>query len=106
MTGYSAEELAQISFVNIIHPEDRAMVLERHLKRLKGEQLPSIYSFRILNKSGEELSVNLNTVLINWKKRPATLNFLRDITRQKRLEAQLQQAQRWRLSAPWQWHRP
>ena len=94
MTGYSAEELAQISFVNIIHPEDRAMVLERHLKRLKGEQLPSIYSFRILNKSGEELSVNLNTVLINWKKRPATLNFLRDITRQKRLEAQLQQAQK------------
>ncbi|MCJ7809042.1 MAG: PAS domain S-box protein, partial [Desulfobulbaceae bacterium] len=94
MTGYSAQELAKIPFADIIHPEDRYMVLERHLKRLKGEELPSIYSFRILNKSGEELSVDLNTVLISWEGKPATLNFLRDITRQKRLEAQLQQAQK------------
>ena len=94
ITGYSAEELAKIPFVDIIHPEDRDMILERHMKRLKGEKIPSIYSFRILNKSGEELSVELNAVLINWEGRPATLNFLRDITAQKRLEDQLQQAQK------------
>ena len=94
MTEYSAEELAKISFVDIIHPEDRNMVLERHLERLKGEGFSNIYSFRILNKSGEELSVDLSTVLISWEGRPATLNFLRDITVQKKLEAQLQQAQK------------
>ena len=94
MIGYSAEELAEIPFLNLIHPEDRDMVLERHLKRLKGEEIPSVYSFRILDRSGEELSVELNAVLINWEGRPATLNFLRDITAQKRLEAQLQQAQK------------
>jgi PAS domain S-box-containing protein len=92
--GYSAEKLAKIPFVDIIHPEDRPMVLERHLKRLKGEELPSIYPFRILNKLGEELSVELNTVQIDWEGRPATLNFLRDITAQKRLKTQLQQAQK------------
>jgi PAS domain S-box-containing protein len=94
MTGYSAEELAKIPFVDIIHPEDRDMVLERHLKRLKSEEIPSIYSFRILNRSGEELSVDLNAVLINWEGRPATLNFIRDIIQQKKLEVQLQQAQK------------
>ena len=94
MTGYSAEELAEIPFLDLIHPEDRDMVLERHLKRLRGEEIPNIYSFRILNRSGEELSVELNTVLIDWEGRPATLNFLRDITAQKKLEAQLQQAQK------------
>ena len=94
MTGYSAEELAEIPFLDLIHPEDRDMVLQRHLKRLKDEELPSLYSFRILNRSGEELSVEINTVLINWEGRPATLNFLRDITAQKKLEAQLQQAQK------------
>ena len=94
ITGYSAEELAKIPFVDIVHPEDRDMVLERHVKRLRGEEIPSIYSFRILNRSGEELSAELNAVLINWEGRPATLNFLRDITSQKKLEAQLQQAQK------------
>ena len=94
ITGYSVEELAKIPFVDIVHPEDRDMVLERHVKRLRGEEIPSIYSFRILNRSGEELSAELNAVLINWEGRPATLNFLRDITSQKKLEAQLQQAQK------------
>jgi PAS domain S-box-containing protein len=94
MTGYYAEELTKIPFVDLIHPEDRDMVREGHVKRLKGEKIHSVYSFRILNRSGEELSVELDAVLINWEGRPATLNFLRDITAQKKLEAQLQQAQK------------
>jgi len=94
MTEYSREELVKIPFVDIIHPENREMVIERHLKRLKGEELPSVYSFRIINKSGKELSVELNTILVNWGGRPATLNFMRDITAQQRLEAQLQRTQK------------
>ena len=94
LTGYTAEELSQIPFVDILHPEDRDMVFERYLKRLKGEELPNIYSFRIINKSGKELPVELNTVLISWEGRPATVNFLRDNTEKAKLEAQLRQAQK------------
>ena len=36
----------------------------------------------------------LNAVLIQWQGRPATLNFLRDITAQKELEARLDQARK------------
>ena len=94
LTGYSREELSTIPFKNLIHPEDREMVLERRRKRLMGQKPPSTYSFRIMNKSGEKLWVQLNTALTNWEGKPATINFIRDITDHKRLEAQLQQAQR------------
>jgi len=94
LVGYSVEELAQIPFVNLIHPEDRQMVWENHQKRLRGEDLPHIYSFRVLNRSGEEFWVQLNTVLTTWEGRPATLNYLRDITPLKKLELQFQQAQK------------
>jgi PAS domain S-box-containing protein len=94
MLGYCAEELAKISFVDLIHPEDRAMVLDRHKRRPEEEESPSAYSFRIINRAGEELWVQLNSVFIIWEGRPATLNLLRDITQQKKLEAQLLQAQR------------
>ena len=94
MIGYSTEELANIPFTNFIHPEDRGLVLERHKRRMVGENPPSTYSFRITNRSGEELWVQLNTVLITWEGRPATLNLLRDITQQRRLEAQFESAQR------------
>ncbi|MCK4388680.1 MAG: PAS domain S-box protein [Desulfobacterales bacterium] len=94
MIGYSAEEFAKIPFVDFIHPEDRDMVLDKHKRTLKGKEPPSTYSFRIINRAGEELWVQLNTVLITWEGRPATLNLLRDITQQSRLEGQLQRAQK------------
>jgi len=94
MTGYSAAELAGMSFVNIIHPKDRDMVLERQKRGLAGEELPDTYSFRIINKTGKELWVKLNTVLMNWEGRPGTLNFIADITNEKTLETRLQQSQK------------
>ena len=94
LVGYSAEELAKTSFADFIHPDDRDMVIDMHRRRLAGEDFPGTYSFKITNSDNEELTVELSTVLINWEGRPATLNFLRDITSQKKLEAQLQQAQK------------
>jgi two-component system cell cycle sensor histidine kinase/response regulator CckA len=93
LTGFSAEELMGAdSFAEFIHPEDRQMVIERHMMRLAGDELAPQYPFRILTKSGDTLWIELNAALITWEGRPATLNIIRDISQQKQLEAQLQQA--------------
>ena len=93
LIGFSADELAQMPFKDLIHPKDRDMVVKRHRRRLMGQEEPKSYDFRFINKNGEKLWVHINTVLITWEGRPATLNFLRDITSQKRLESQLRRAQ-------------
>ena len=92
LTGYPSEELANIPFITLYHHEDRNMVLERRRRREKGENPPNTYSVRIIRRSGEELWVQLSTALIKWQGSPATINFFRDITHQKKLEAQLQRA--------------
>ncbi|UCE08406.1 MAG: PAS domain S-box protein, partial [bacterium] len=94
LAGYSAEELGTIPFIDLVHPEDKDMVLDRHRRRLAGEEVPTTYSFRIINRKDEESWAQLNAVLITWEGRPATLNFIRDITQQKKLETQLQQAKK------------
>ena len=95
LVGYSAEELAKMPFTDLIHPADRKMVLERYQKRIAGAQdTPATYSFRVIDKTGDELLVELSSVRIMWEKRPAALNFVRDTTQQKKVESQLQQAQR------------
>ncbi|MBN1415673.1 MAG: PAS domain S-box protein [Bacteroidales bacterium] len=94
LTGYTEEELANISFSEIIHPEDRKMVLERYRQILTGQTPLSTFSFRIFKKGGELLWVQPNAVLITWEERPANLFFLRDITQLKTLEGQLQQAKK------------
>ncbi|MCX5855101.1 MAG: PAS domain S-box protein, partial [Deltaproteobacteria bacterium] len=90
--GYTDSDLTTKPFSHFIHPEDVEMVLEKHSRRLQGEETPHGYSFRLFNKSGEVFWLEINSVLIQWEGRPATLNFIRDITEQMKLEAQLIQA--------------
>jgi PAS domain S-box-containing protein len=94
MLGYSAEELLKTPFAHFIHPVDRDMVRSRHENRLRNQAPPGTCSFRIVNRNGEVLWVQLNDVVITWGGQLAALNLLRDITPQKKLEAQLQQAQK------------
>ena len=94
LTGYSSEELIKIPFVDLIHPDDKAKVIDRYKRRLIGEKPVSTYAFTIINKSGMGKIVQLNSVMIQWEEKPATLNFFRDITQQVKIESQLQQAQK------------
>jgi len=84
ITGYSKEELTSRPFVEFIPPDDQQMVVERYLKRLRGEERPPSYSFRLIDKGGNIIWVEINAVLITWEDQPATLNFLSDITERKR----------------------
>jgi two-component system cell cycle sensor histidine kinase/response regulator CckA len=92
--GYTCESIADRSFIEFVHPDDRRMIMDRYVRRLKGEDLSDRVVFRILNKEDEVRDVDLNSVLITWEKKPAVLNFLRDITIQKRMETQLRNSQK------------
>jgi PAS domain S-box-containing protein len=92
ITGYSGSFLSKTPFLELIAPEDRDMVADRHMKRLRGEDVPTTYSFRITDKAGRLMWVEVNAVSFAWEEKPAVLCFLRDITPQKKLEAQLQYA--------------
>ncbi|MEE4314052.1 MAG: cache domain-containing protein [Desulfofustis sp.] len=95
MIGYSDQELKAQPFTFFIHPEDRELVIQRHSKRLRGDSgLPQNYVFRLLTKAQTETVIQLSAVLIEWNRRPATLNFARDITEQKRLENAFLHAQK------------
>src|SRR5688572_9780667 len=78
--GYASQELTSKYVAEFIHPDDWETVIERHRRRLSGEPVPSVYSFRIVNKTGGIKWVESHTVLITWDGKPATLSFLTDIT--------------------------
>ncbi len=92
VTGYSDKELSSRPFVDFIHADDREMVMDYHIRRLSGEDIPYKYTFRLLNKNGGFRWVELSAVKINWKGKPATLNFMIDITDRRRTEEEIQKA--------------
>ncbi len=93
LTGYSEQELFTISFVNGIHPDDRSLVIDHHMRRLRGEKVEQNYQFRLVNvQTGAIYWVELSAVMIEWEQRPATLSFMTDITERRRLEDSLKQS--------------
>jgi len=94
LTGYVVAELMETPFVDFLHPDDKQIVVERHKGLLKGEKVITTYSFKVIQKSGIEKTVHLNTVLMQWENKPAMLIFLRDITQQIKIEEQLRQSQK------------
>jgi len=87
-------DLGRVPIKNCIHPDDWDLVVERHKRRIKGEKQPATYAFRLVSHDDQEVWVELNAVRINWEGKPATLNFLRNITLQRKLEKQLQLSQK------------
>ncbi len=85
--GYWRAELEEQPFSLFIHPEYQSLVATRHQERLSGKTgLPQTYDLRVISKNGKIIWVQLSTVVIQMKGRPATLNFLHDITEPKRVE--------------------
>jgi len=87
--GYTKEELTSKPFTDFIHPDDREMVVERHLKRIKGVSIPHFYSCRIVDSEGNVKWLEVNSVLITWMGRPATLAFFNNITERWKAEEKL-----------------
>jgi PAS domain S-box-containing protein len=94
LIGHTEQELTSEPFVKFIHPDDRALVAERHVRRMRGEELPSVYPFRVIDKSGTIRWVEISAVSIDWERRPATLNFLVDITFRRKMEEELIKVQK------------
>ncbi len=87
--GYSETELMSSPFAGFIHPADREMVVNNYLRRLRGENAPQLYAFRIIDRDGSVKWLEISAVRIDWEGRPATLNFLTDITERKLAEEQV-----------------
>ena len=89
LTGYRQEELMTVSFLEMVHPEDRNMVAESY----KSEDFPNTFSFRALRKNGESLWVEINAMRTMYEGRPAIIINIRDITERKQAEEELRESE-------------
>ena len=85
----SYEEILSRQFTAFIHPDDREFVLSRYQDRIHNIDVPKRYSFRLLMRSGDIKWIDINSVLIDWNEKPASLSFLNDITAKREDARQL-----------------
>jgi signal transduction histidine kinase/CheY-like chemotaxis protein len=61
-------------------------VIENQKKRLKDELTPETYEIRMIDKHGDTKWLTIGGAIITWEGKPASLNFVVDITESKRLK--------------------
>ncbi len=94
--GYSCTEVCspEFSFLNLVAPSSKDLILRRNEMRMKGELPPACYEFLALTKSGQEIEVEASMTEISYRGGTAVQGIIRDISERKRLEEQLRQSQK------------
>ncbi len=81
LTGFSLDELLQMNFWDVVHPDFKEMVKSRGLSRLKGINEPINYDFKILRKNNESRWIKFSAgYLSNYKGEVASIGTAIDIT--------------------------
>ena len=90
MSGYDETELKALpSFMPLIHPSVRDVMMANYQRRLAGEAAPQRYESLFLRKDGASYPIELSGVAIVWGGQPATLNMLTDISDRKAAEKKI-----------------
>jgi len=87
--GYSEEELLSKPFIEILHPDDREKLITAHIRRMKGETIQPVQQFRVICKDGSIKWADSKAVVVSWDNKPATLNFIDEVTERKKVEETL-----------------
>lgn len=91
--GYTREEMENIDPIDLVHPEDRARLLENNRKRLAGEEAPRTYEYRSLHKDGRVLNLEASFDAIRKDGEIIGIQgFFRDITERKKAEEELRES--------------
>lgn len=90
--GYEKNELFGMQSLNLVHPEDRALIREMRTKRLSGENVPSEYEIRGLKKNGDTIWVMRSFSLINYRGSPAISGIVSDVTKRHKAEEALRES--------------
>jgi PAS domain S-box-containing protein len=80
--------LGETSITPYIHPDDLDMVAGNVAARLRGEDAPSTYEFRLKSADGRTVWVECRATTLTWDDEPAVLATLYDITNRMTAEAE------------------
>jgi len=89
--GYTVEELMTMNFYEVVHPDYVEIVRTRGFNRIKGDNSPRTYEFKVLTKQGEEKWLEITASLMNLRGEPVVIGTGSDVTERKQAIKKIKQ---------------
>ncbi len=94
ITGYSKKELLGQGFQALLDKNNRDFLIERYIRRQKGDDVPNKYEINVKRKNGQEIVLELISVVIEDSKgKKRTIVQLLDITERRKAEKALAESE-------------
>ncbi len=93
LTGYSMDELLNMDFWKVVHPDFKEVIRRRGLARQKGKRVLNRYEFKIIRKNGEERWIDFTAGTIEFQGQPAAIGTAFDITDRKKAEEAVKESE-------------
>jgi len=90
LTGYSEAELKQMSYLDLLTPEERPHAERRIKARLRNEPVEGRVEVKIIERSGRERWLEVGTGLLEYEGLPTVVGTAIDITDRKLYERELE----------------
>ena len=91
---YTATEIADLSFAEVVAPEDRERVGRYYERLMNGEAVPDGFEVRLVTGDGQTLMMEAKARVIEYDGQPAMMVIMRDVTERAAAQAALVQASR------------
>jgi PAS domain S-box-containing protein len=86
ITGYSIDELMNMGFKDLVHPEELGKIENRFEKCQKGIEFPICYETLIITKNGDTIPVEVTVTESQEENNGIRFVILRDIRKEKLLQ--------------------
>lgn len=94
MTGYMPKNIIGKPFSDFMHIDYRELIMENHMKRLRGEDVPEQYDIKFVDKKKKIKWFEIKSTVISWEGETAVLTFVSDITGRKSTQDELKKLNR------------